>query len=62
MNRAGKVPGENPTRNDRERCLRHDCIFENEVGVFRLDVEERVSYLVEGIVFKDEEIAPKGHR
>ena len=41
--------------------LRHDRIFKNEVGVFRLNVEDRVSDLVEGIILEDEEIAAEGH-
>src|SRR6185503_21004163 len=62
MNRLRKVSRQDPTRNDRQRRLRHNRIFENEISVFRLNVENRVGYLVERMISEDEKIAAEGHR
>ena len=62
MNRLRKVSRQDPTRNHCQRRLGHHGIFENEISVFRLNVENRVGYLIERMISEDEKIAAERHR
>src|SRR5258705_5496782 len=62
MNRLRKVSRQHPTRNHCQRRLRHHEVFENEISVFGLNVENRVGYLVKRMISEDEKIAAEGHR
>lgn len=62
MKRLREVSRQNPTSNHCQRRLGHHGIFENEISVFRLNVENRVGYLVERMVSEDEKIAAERHR